>query len=262
MEIVNIAGYKFIGLPDSVELLEPIQSFCDSKELKGNVLLSSEGINFSVAGLRDNVDQFLNYLRNHPIFAGRLHDLKVKESLSNAKPFGRMVVRLTKEIITMRHPMICPEDRRAPQVEPSQLKEWLDKGHDDQGREIVLIDARNTYEVEMGTFNGAIDLRIERFSEFPEAVTAKKNDTKDKTVVSFCTGGIRCEKAVLLMEELGFQNVFQLEGGILRYFEEVGGEHWEGDCFVFDERVALDPSLKEKSQNYVRMGGGFLKSVE
>ncbi len=259
MQIINTAGYKFVGMPDAAELLEPIQNRCASLELKGNVLLSPEGINFSVAGLRSNIDEFLIYLRSDPVFAGRLNDLTVKESISNTKPFGRMVVRLTKEIITMRHPMICPESRRAPAVEPSQLKEWLDKGHDDQGRPVVLIDARNKYEVEMGTFTGAIDLRIERFSEFPEAVKTQQEDVQDKTVVSFCTGGIRCEKAVLLMEDLGFKNVFQLEGGILRYFEEVGGKHWDGDCFVFDERVALDPDLKEKSQNYAPRGGGFQK---
>ncbi len=259
MQIINIAGYKFVGMPDAADLIEPVQLRCSNLDLKGNVLLSPEGINFSVAGQRSNIEEFLTYIHYDPLFAGRLNDLTVKESVSETKPFGRMVVRLTKEIITMRHPMICPESRRAPSVEPAQLKQWLDDGHDDQGREIVLIDARNSYEVEMGTFDGAVDLRIERFSEFPDAVKTQSEDTQDKTVVSFCTGGIRCEKAVLLMEDLGFKNVFQLEGGILRYFEEVGGEHWSGDCFVFDERVALDPTLKEKSQNYAPRGGGFQK---
>jgi UPF0176 protein len=155
-----------------------------------------------------------------------------------------MRVRLKKEIITMKVPDIRPEDHRAETVSPVQLRAWLDRGHDDQGREIVMIDTRNIFEVEAGTFINALDFGIERFSQYPDAIAAHRNDFSGKAIVTFCTGGIRCEKAVLYMNRIGMDNVYQLDGGILKYFEEAGGAHWTGNCVVFDDRNALDPGLK------------------
>ncbi|MCY1359164.1 hypothetical protein D9M68_813480 [compost metagenome] len=155
-----------------------------------------------------------------------------------------MLVRAKKEIITMKMPLIRPEDGRAPSVRPVDLKRWLDQGHDDEGRPVVMLDTRNDFEVAVGTFDDAVEYDIAKFSEFPEAVAAHKAELEGKTVVSFCTGGIRCEKAAIHMQEVGVERVYQLEGGILKYFEEVGGSHYRGDCFVFDYRTALNPNLE------------------
>lgn len=258
MQVVNVAAYKFIAIPHPAQWQVPVQDKCAELDLKGTVLLAEEGINFSLAGTREAIDTILEFFRTDPTFEGRLVNLETKESLSDAQPFGRMLVRLPREIITMRHPTIRPEGARAPAVAPATLKAWLDKGCDDEGRQVVLLDTRNNYEVEVGTFKGAVDLNIETFGQFPDAIKATTNDDKyqqDQTIVSFCTGGIRCEKAALYMQEIGFPRVFQLEGGILRYFEEIGGDHWQGECFVFDERGALNPSLKESEQHSARRKG-------
>lgn len=154
----------------------------------------------------------------------------------------------------MKHPMICPGETRAPSIDPQTLKTWLDQGHDDSGREVVLLDTRNKFEIDIGTFEGALNVGIDSFSDFPDAFRSTVDDgsvdLQNKTIVSFCTGGIRCEKAALFLGESNFENVFQLNGGILRYFEEVGGAHWNGECFVFDRRVALDPELQATTQQY------------
>jgi UPF0176 protein len=154
-------------------------------------------------------------------------------------------VKLKAEIITMKHPLIKPEEGRAPAVDAQTLKRWLDAGRDDAGRPVVMVDTRNAFEVDVGTFDNTIDYRITKFTEFPAVIAAHKEELNDKTIVTFCTGGIRCEKAAIHMQNIGFDNVYQLEGGILKYFEEVGGAHYTGDCFVFDYRTALSPELKE-----------------
>lgn len=254
MDIVNIAAYQFAGIPEPTSWLEFLQTRCQQLSLKGTIVLATEGINLSMAGKRENIDKFVDFLRHDPFFEGRFTNIEVKESPSCNRPFRYMRVRVAKEIITMRHPMtVSPEAIRAPIVEPSKLKEWIDKGCDDEGREIVLLDTRNDYEVDVGTFENALDLRIEKFSEFPNAFSTALGADKsleDKTFVSFCTGGIRCEKAALFMQEVGVPRVFQLNGGILKYFEEVGGAHWRGECFVFDERVAVDPQLRQSQSDY------------
>jgi UPF0176 protein len=169
--------------------------------------------------------------------------MEIKESWTDAQPFRRMLVKERPEIIRMADPTIRPITERAPGIDASTLKRWLDQGHDDAGRPIVLLDTRNAYEVDQGSFAGAIDWRIERFTEFPAALDAHRAELAGKTVVSFCTGGIRCEKAAILMRERGVTDVVQLDGGILRYFEVVGGAHYQGTCYVFDRRRALDPAL-------------------
>lgn len=247
MEILNIAAYQFAALPDVTTWRAPVKTRCVELGLKGTILLTPEGINLFLAGLPQNVSEFLDWLRNGPLFEGKFARLTVKESYSDRQPFNRMLVKLKKEIITMRHPTIRPDNQRAPAIAPRQLKQWLDQGHDDQGREIVLLDTRNAFEVEVGTFEAAREFNIHHFGEFPHAVQQAADHLRDKTVVTFCTGGIRCEKAVLYMQEIGMDNVLQLDGGILKYFEDVGGAHWRGDCFVFDDRVALNPQLQETS---------------
>jgi UPF0176 protein len=155
-----------------------------------------------------------------------------------------MLVKVKREIISMHQPQIRPVGQRAPAVTPQVLKRWLDAGHDDAGRPVTLLDTRNGFEVGIGSFAGAINPHIASFGEFPACVEALADELAGKTVVTFCTGGIRCEKAVLYMQAQGFDNVLQLDGGILKYFEDVGGAHYEGDCFVFDRRVALTPALE------------------
>ena len=240
-QIVNIAAYKFVTFDDTVAQRPRFQALCTDLGLKGTILLSPEGINLFLAGTRSSIDQFLAFLRSDPRFA----DIEVKESLSEKQPFNRMLVRLKREIITMKHPLIKPELGRAPAVEAATLKRWLDQGHDDQGKPVVMLDTRNAFEVDVGTFENTIDYRIEKFSEFPAIIEREKETLNDKTIVTFCTGGIRCEKAAIHMKNIGYNSVYQLEGGILKYFEQVGGVHYKGDCFVFDHRTALNPQLQE-----------------
>jgi UPF0176 protein len=237
---INIAAYKFVTFNDTVERRADFQAICRDLDLKGTILLTPEGINLFLAGMRNNIDNFLDWLRKDVRFA----DIEVKESLSNEQPFNRMLVKLKKEIITMRHPLIQPELGRAPVVKAADLKRWLDQGHDDAGKPVVMVDTRNAFEVDVGTFENTIDYRIHKFSEFPEVIARHKPELDGKTVVTFCTGGIRCEKAAIHMQNIGYDSVYQLEGGILKYFEEVGGAHYQGDCFVFDHRTALNPELE------------------
>jgi UPF0176 protein len=238
---VNIAAYKFVSFDDTAEKRPAFKALCDELGLKGTILLSPEGINLFLAGLRESIDCFLAWLRADARFA----DLEVKESFSAKQPFTKMLVKLKREIITMKHPLIRPEDGRAPAVDAKTLKRWLDQGCDDNGKPVVMMDTRNAFEVDVGTFENTIDYRITKFSEFPEVVERHKDDFAGRTVVTFCTGGIRCEKAAIHMQNIGYDSVYQLEGGILKYFEEVGGAHYRGECFVFDYRTALNPELKE-----------------
>jgi UPF0176 protein len=247
--IVNIAAYKFITIADTAALRPRALAICNQLGLKGTILLTPEGINLFLAGERSSIDGFLDWLRADARFA----DIEIKESLSEQQPFKRMLVKLKAEIITMKHPLIQPEKGRAPAVDPATLKRWLDQGHDDNGKPVVMLDTRNAFEVDVGTFDDTIDYRIGKFSDFPQVVADHKQEFEGKTVVTFCTGGIRCEKAAIHMKNVGVESVYQLEGGILKYFEEVGGAHYHGDCFVFDERTALNPELAPS--HAVRCGG-------
>jgi UPF0176 protein len=237
---VNIAAYKFITL-DNLEEMRPLyQAVCAEQRLKGTILLTPEGINMFLSGLRENIDAYLAWVRSD----ARLADLEVKESLSAEQSHKRMLVKIKQEIITMRMPLIKPELGRAPSVDAHTLKRWLDQGHDDGGKPVVMMETRNAFEVDVGTFNNTLDYRIDKFTEFPAVAAAHKDELQDKTVVTFCTGGIRCEKAAIHMKEIGYDSVYQLDGGILKYFEDVGGAHYNGDCFVFDYRTALNPQLQ------------------
>ena len=243
MSVVNISCYKFVTLSDREALKADLTACCLVLSLKGTILLAPEGINVFLAGSREAIDAIVAHLRADPRFV----DLQPKESLSDEPPFKRMRVRLKKEIITMKRPLIRPEAGRAPSVAAVTLKRWLDRGTDDEGRPVVMLDTRNDYEVAEGTFENAVDYNIGVFSEFPPLLAEHRDDYVGKTVVSFCTGGIRCEKAAIHMKEIGIEHVYQLEGGILKYFEETGGAHYQGDCFVFDERESLSADLQPAS---------------
>jgi len=231
MLITNIAGYKFIPLSELTDIQALLTNKCKALDLKGTILLSQEGINVSLAGSPNNIDFFKNFLGTD----NRFEDIVFHETKSDSLPFKHLKVKIKKEIITMREPAIKPEIKQAPSITPQELKKWLD-----EGRDITLLDTRNDYEVRFGTFKNAINPKIDNFGSFTKAA-----ETLDpnKPVVMFCTGGIRCEKAALHLLQAGFPNVFQLHRGILNYFKEVGGAHYEGECFVFDERIAVDANL-------------------
>lgn len=243
-DILNISAYKFVPLPDALELRQRLQERALALALKGTVLLAEEGINLFLAGPGPAVRAFVAELRQDP----RLADLSPKESWSAHQPFRKMLVKVKREIIRMNHPTIRPAEGRAPAVPAATVKRWLDQGHDDEGRPVVTLDTRNAFEVDHGTFEGAIDWQIHKFSDFPQAVLEHRDELLGKTVVSFCTGGIRCEKAAIFMQDAGIDHVYQLEGGILKYFEETGGAHYRGNCFVFDEREALGADLRARHE--------------
>jgi UPF0176 protein len=238
---LNISTYRFCELSGLDTLREQLLQKCLAQELKGTIILANEGINMFLAGNEASIRDFFQWLNQ---FSG-LEDIVTKDSWSDYQPFKKMLVKVKNEIIRMNHPTIQAFKKRAPSVSAQQLKQWLLQGHDDQGQQVVLLDTRNTFEVEFGTFKNAIHFHLEKFSQFPQELSKHVEELKDKTVVSFCTGGIRCEKANLLMQEIGLTNTLQLNGGILKYFEEVGQDFYEGGCFVFDDRIALDPELSE-----------------
>lgn len=240
--VLNISAYLFTRIDDTAGLRSLLRERAVAAGLKGTILLAEEGINLFLAGDAGAVRGFVEELRRDERFAA----LTTKESWSAEQPFGKMLVKVKREIIRMDHPTVRPEGNRAPAVAPATLRRWLDRGHDDDGREVVLLDTRNAFEVDYGAFDGALDWRIERFTQFPDVAAAAAPDLEGKTVVSYCTGGIRCEKAAIYLREVGV-DAYQLDGGILGYFEHVGGDHWSGDCFVFDEREALTPGLAPRA---------------
>ncbi len=239
MSVVNIAAYRFVALDDLPLLQTQLRQAALAATLKGTVLLAPEGINFFLAGSAEGIAAFVQRLDADPRFA----KLTLKRSLSASQPFKKLLIKIKPEIITLRQPQVNPAQTPAASVAPQQLKAWLDQGHDDDGRPVVLLDTRNRFEVEHGTFAGAVHPAIEKFSDYPAAVTAL-GDFTGKTVVTFCTGGIRCEKAAPWMLQAGYKNVVQLAGGILQYFEDCGSAHFNGACFVFDQRRALDGELQ------------------
>ena len=246
--ILNISAYKFVPLPDAPALRGLLHGWATALELKGTILLAGEGINLFLAAPETAVRGFINRLHADPRFT----DIAPKESWSATQPFKKMLVKVKNEIIRMDHPAIQPSSGRAPAVDAATVKRWLDQGVDDQGRPVVTLDTRNAFEVDHGTFTGAIDWRIDKFSQFPAALREHKAELQGKTVVSFCTGGIRCEKAAILMREEGLDHVYQLEGGILKYFEETDGAHYQGSCFVFDERRTVEADLSASVRNVIK----------
>jgi len=235
-KVVNIAGYRFIDLQDRDQLREPFLKRCEELHLKGTILLSPNGINFSLSGSQESVDGYLEFLESDDRFVG----IPLKITYNDYQPFRRMLVRLKKEIISLGMDDIRPLEFTGPNIKPIELQEMLDNEE-----EVIVLDTRNDYEVRVGTFKNAIDLNIPSFRDFPQAVSNLPEEFKTKPIVMFCTGGIRCEKASAVMLKSGFENVKQLQGGVLDYFKDTDASHWDGDCFVFDDRVAVDKGLNE-----------------
>ncbi len=236
MNIANITGYKFTPITDTKLLQEKIINLSEENNLKGTVLISDKGINFSVAGLIENTSNFLKVIKKDEQFS----DIDIKTTFNEYQPFRKMLVRIKKEIISMGVDEINPYEFTGEKIKPFELNKKLDAGED-----VILLDTRNEYEVRLGTFENAIDLNLDSFRDFPTKINGLREQIGDKEIVMFCTGGVRCEKASALMLKSGFKNVKQIDGGVINYFKETGGAHWNGDCFVFDDRVALDKELNE-----------------
>ncbi len=243
-QISIVAAYRFVDLDDAAALRQVLFDRAVTAGLKGTVLLAPEGINLMLAGETLALQGWLDSLTAD----ARFKCLQLKRHVAQTLPFKRLRVKLKREIIRMNEAGVRPQAGRAPAVDAATLQRWLAAGHCDEGRPLALLDTRNGFEVDAGAFDGAIDWRLQRFSDFPEALQALREELQGKTVVSYCTGGIRCEKAALWMQQAGLAHVHQLDGGILRYLELApGAPHWRGQCFVFDERVAVDEQLQAQA---------------
>jgi UPF0176 protein len=238
MSLVVAAFYKFVNLPDYAEMRSPLQSFCEALELRGTILLAAEGINGTMAGTGEAIAQLLSYLRAD----ARLADLQHKESMAELQPFDRLKIKLKKEIVTLGLP-VDPSERVGTYVRPQDWNALI------ADPEVVVIDTRNDYEVGIGTFERAQNPETRAFRQFPEYVKDHLDPVQHPKVALFCTGGIRCEKASSFMLAQGFQEVYHLQGGILKYLEEVPEDEslWRGECFVFDQRVAVQQGLEPGS---------------
>ena len=238
--ILNVSAYRFVPVQDTAALQGSILERAQAAGLRGTVLIAEEGLNLALAGPAQGLRDFLRWLQADARFA----DLPIKESFSSQMPFRKLLVKVKREIIRMNRPAVRPAAGRAPAVDAHTLARWLAQGRCDEGRPVVMLDTRNAFEVDAGAFEGAVDWRLGKFSDFPLELEARLDELRNKTVVSYCTGGIRCEKAALVMRDAGLVHVHQLEGGILRYFEDTGSAPgWQGDCVVFDDRTALRPDL-------------------
>ena len=240
-DVLNVAGYKFEPLDDIDALIPGFQSICDDLDLKGSIYFSPNGINFSLAGREEAIEQYLQYMEQDKRFL----DIPLKKTYSETQPFRRMKVRPKKEIISLGRNDINPRELTGNYVTPQELFSMYENNED-----VIVLDTRNEYETRVGLFENAVDLQLDTFRDFPNAIKQLPEEYKDKQIVMYCTGGIRCEKASAVMLKAGFSDVKQLEGGVLDYFKETGGKYWNGDCFVFDERVALDTELNETEYIY------------
>jgi UPF0176 protein len=236
--IANIAVYRFVRIEDPGVWCVALREWCAAAGLKGTILLAGEGINAFLAGRRQDIEAVLDRIRALPGMEG----LEPRWSFSGTVPFNRLRVRVKPEIVTLRRSGFDRTASPARAISPRTLCRWLDTGYDDEGQRFSLVDTRNAWEFRMGSFQGAMDAGIGRFSEFGDRLD-RFSHLRDQTIVTYCTGGIRCEKAAPLMQAVGFRRVHQLEGGILGWFEACGGAHWQGDCAVFDGREALRPDL-------------------
>ena len=238
-QIIVAAFYTFIEFPDYAAWREPLRTVCHANGVRGTILLAHEGINATIAGERASIDAVLAYMRND----ARLADLTWKEAIHDAMPFARMKVRLKKEIVTLGVPTVNPTAMVGHYVRPADWNALVSEP------DMVVVDTRNDYEVQIGTFKGAINPQTESFRDFPEWAQNNLDPAQHRRVAMFCTGGIRCEKATSYLLNQGFSEVYHLEGGILNYLETVPPAEslWEGECFVFDERVAVDHKLERGS---------------
>jgi UPF0176 protein len=238
------AFYQFAALPDFRELREPLRAICADLQLKGSVLLAHEGINGTLAGPANSVSALVDELQHGPLFGGRLNNLELKFSQAAAMPFGRLKVRLKKEIVTLGDASADPTRQVGIYVEPSEWNALI------AAPDTLVLDTRNAFEVAMGSFEGALDPNIASFGQFKDFAARHLDPHEHRRIAMFCTGGIRCEKASAHLLARGFVDVYHLKGGILKYLEEVNeaDSRWRGECFVFDERGALGHGLRERSE--------------
>lgn len=243
-EMVVASFYRFVHLEDVEQLCQPLRACCEAHQVKGTILLATEGINGTVAGSRHGVDHVLSFLRTDK----RLSNLPHKETLSKQAPFHRLKIKLKREIVTMGVPEADPQNLVGTYLDAAEWNAML------ADPDAIVIDARNEYEISIGSFPGAVSPQTGSFREFPDFVEQQLADKKDRKIAMFCTGGIRCEKATSYLRSLGFEKVFHLQGGILRYLETVSAEdnQWQGDCFVFDDRVAVDKQLQVSGHQMCR----------
>ncbi len=244
MNLKVAALYQFLTLPDYRELRAPLRELCDSLGIRGTLLLAAEGINGTVAGADEAIDALIAEMRDGALFGGRLDHLELKFSRAEAMPFRRMKVRLKKEIVTLGDAQGDPTAAVGTYVEPADWNALI------SDPDTLVVDTRNGFEVAMGSFEGAVDPKLSRFGEFPDFAARALNPAKHRKVAMFCTGGIRCEKASAYLLAQGFSEVYHLKGGILKYLEDVppAQSRWRGECFVFDERVALGHGLAVRAE--------------
>ena len=245
------ALYQFAPLPDFRELREPLRALCAGLAVRGTILLAHEGINGTVAGTADAIEALVRELRDGPLFGGRLDNLELKFSQASAMPFARLKVRLKKEIVTLGDPAVDPTRTVGTYVDPRDWNALI------ASADTLVIDTRNQFEVAMGTFDGAVDPQLASFGEFKNFVAERLDPEKHKKIAMFCTGGIRCEKASSYLLSRGFKEVYHLKGGILKYLEGVpeSESRWQGECFVFDDRIALGHGLTESRRADMFMDG-------
>jgi UPF0176 protein len=243
MPITVAAFYQFAALPDFRELREPLRAICTDLELKGSVLLAHEGINGTLAGAADAIDALIAELRWGELFGGRLDNLELKFSRASTMPFARLKIRLKREIVTLGDSKADPTKTVGVYVDAADWNELI------AAPDTLLVDTRNAFEVAMGSFEGAVDPGIKSFGQFKDFAAHALDPQRHKKIAMFCTGGIRCEKASSYLKSRGFDEVYHLKGGILKYLEAVpeGQSRWRGECFVFDERVALGHGLRERN---------------
>ena len=234
--ILNISFYMFTPLENLEEYCNKYRAHCRSLSIIGTIIFSSEGINGSLAGEPEAVQEIKRIILAEKVFK----DIEFKESYSSIVPFKKLIVKIRPTLLSFNANDIHPEKETGNYITPKELKHWLDTKKD-----FILLDTRNTYEIQFGTFEKAQTLPLRHFRHFPKQLDALKDELKNKTVVMFCTGGIRCEKATAYAKKIGLNDVYQLKGGILKYFEECGGAHYQGKCFVFDDRITVNSLLEE-----------------
>jgi UPF0176 protein len=240
-KFLTVAFYHFAEIQNYQAFQDPLLNFCNAQNIKGTILLAEEGINGTVSGQKDAVLALIQYIKYDKIFTDKFNTLSYKESWTSTNPFYRMKVRLKKEIVALGVKGISPTKKVGQYIKPEEWNQLL------QDPEVVVIDTRNDYEFDIGTFKNAVNPKTKTFREFPKFVESKLDPKQHKKIAMFCTGGIRCEKATSFMLKKGFQEVYHLQGGILKYLETVPEEEslWNGECFVFDQRVAVTHGLQE-----------------
>ena len=247
MSVIVATFYKFVSLEDCAGLQRSLQAVCDDNALQGTILLAAEGINATISGTERDIDTVLAWLKADPHFG----DLVVKKAITNEHPFARMKVKVKREIVTLDQPSAKPTEQVGTYISPQEWNRLI------TDPEVILVDARNDYEVNIGTFKGAVNPQTQAFRQFPDYLQTHLNPHDHKKVAMFCTGGIRCEKATSYLLKQGFEEVYHLQGGILKYLEEIPEAEslWEGECFVFDERVTVRHGLQPGNYDLCRACG-------